>query len=119
MASLDTFSSTGTFDVEVRPDRERVIVAPVGELDGATVGRVAEEIESLIQVGFADLVLDLRELTFMDPAGLRLVVLQERRRDVTVRLINGPPVIARMFELAEISEPLEFLDPYELTFRRS
>jgi anti-anti-sigma factor len=118
MVSLDWVSSTGTFDVDVRPDRARVIVAPVGELDVATVGRVSAEIDALIQVGFADLVLDLRKLTFMDAAGLRLVLVEGHRRDVTVRVINGPPVVARMFDLVEISEPLEFLEPYELTLRR-
>jgi anti-sigma B factor antagonist len=117
MISLDWVSSTGSFDVEVRPDRARVIVAPVGELDVATVGRVSVEIDALIEVGFADLVLDLRRLTFMDAAGLRLVLVQAHRRDVTVRVINGPPVVARMFDLAEACEPLAFVEPFEL--RRS
>jgi anti-sigma B factor antagonist len=114
MASLEMASSIGSFYVEVRPDRARVIVAPAGELDVATAGRVADEIEALVDVGFADLVLDLRELTFMDAAGLRLVLVQARRRDVSVRVINGPPAVARMFDLAGISDPPAFLAPHEL-----
>src|SRR3954447_8071918 len=114
MATLQMASANGGFDVEVRPDRARVIVAPVGELDFATVGRVSDEIEALIDVGFADLVLDLRELTFMDAAGLRLVLAQARRCDVAVRVINGLPAVARVFELAEISDPPAFLKPHEL-----
>jgi anti-sigma B factor antagonist len=113
MATLQMASANGGFDVEVRPDRARVIVAPVGELDVATVGRVSVEIEALIDVGFAHLVLDLRELTFMDAAGLRLVLVQERRRDVAVWVINGPPAVARLFDLAEISDPPAFLDPHD------
>jgi anti-anti-sigma factor len=105
MASLDTVSSTDTFEVEVRPDRARAIVAPVGELDLATVGRVSAEVDALIRIGFAAIVLDLRKLTFMDAAGLRVVARYARRDDVTVRLINGPPVVARMFDLAGLSEP--------------
>ncbi len=105
MATLDTVGSTDTFEVEVRPDRARVIVAPAGELDLATVGRVSAEVDALIRVGFTEIVLDLRGLTFMDAAGLRVVVRYARRDDVTVRLINGPPVVARMFDLAELPEP--------------
>ena len=111
MASLDTLSSTDAFEVEVRPDRARVIVRPVGEMDFATVGRVSAEVDALIRVGFAEIVLDLRKLTFMDAAGLRVVVRYARRDDVTVRLINGPPVVARLFGLAELPEPPATLAP--------
>jgi anti-anti-sigma factor len=121
MSSLEIVGPPDTFEVMVRPDRARVIVEPVGELDAATVGRVSSELDALVEVGFTELVLDLRKLTFMDAAGLRLVLAQLRRRDVTVRVVNGPPVVARMFdlaELAELSEPLAFVDPHEPALRR-
>ena len=37
------------FRIETEPDRERVIVAPYGELDVATAASVADEIEGLVE----------------------------------------------------------------------
>src|SRR3954452_19026410 len=114
----DTDPAAELFVVETLPDRERVIVAPRGELDIATVGRVAAEIDALARVGFVDLVLDLRGLAFMDVAGLRLVLAQARRTDVTVELIDGAPAVARLFDLAQVRDELPFLSSQEIGRRR-
>jgi len=111
MASLDIQRPTQAFDIEVWPDRERVVLAPRGELDVDTVSRLAREIGDLVRVGFTELVLDLRELTFIDAAGLRLVIAQAMRRDVSVRLIQGPPAVARVLAFANTPDPLPFLEP--------
>ena len=100
MLSFDTDQSVDVFTVETLPDRQRVIVAPRGELDIATVEYVAAEMDALVSSGFADLVLDLRAVRFMDVAGLRLVLGQVRRADANVELIDGPPAVSRLFELA-------------------
>src|SRR4051794_30623058 len=96
MLNLDINHSAESFVVETLPARERVIVAPRGELDIATVQCVSDEIDALVAVGFADLVLDLRGVTFMDVTGLHLAIAQARRPDATVRLIDGPPAAARI-----------------------
>jgi anti-sigma B factor antagonist len=114
LASLDTIQA---FDIELRPDRARIVVAPHGELDRATVPRLAAELDDLVRVGFTDLVLDLRGLTFIDAAGLRLVIAQTARRDVTVRLIQGSPLVERVMNLADTPKPLPFLEPDELVRR--
>jgi anti-sigma B factor antagonist len=102
------------FDVEIRPARERVVVAPRGELDLATAERLEAEIDGLVTAGFADVVLDLRGLSFMDSTGLRLVVRQVRRVDVTVRLVDGSDAVARLFDLTGVREELPFLAPHEV-----
>jgi anti-anti-sigma factor len=99
------------FDVEVRPEHERAFVVPRGELDLASTGRVAEHIDELVDAGYADIVLDLRELTFMDSAGVRLVVQQTRRTDRTVRLIDGTDPVAKLFDLTGLRGHLPFLTP--------
>jgi anti-anti-sigma factor len=115
MAGLDTtHRPTQAFDIEVWPDRERVVLAPRGELDLETVTRLEEEIGDLVRVGFTELILDLRGLTFIDAAGLRLVIAQATRPDVSLRLIQGPPPIARVLAFADTPEPLPFLEPVEL-----
>jgi anti-sigma B factor antagonist len=106
------------FVVETRPDRERVIVAPCGELDMVTVEQVGVELDELVRVGFTDLVLDLRGLTFMDVSGLRFVADQARREDATVELIDGRPAVSRLFDLARVRAELPFRSPHELARRR-
>jgi anti-sigma B factor antagonist len=59
---------------EVEPDRERVVVRPVGEIDLATVGVVEAPLAELWTTGFAEIVLDLRWVSFMDSTGLRLII---------------------------------------------
>jgi anti-sigma B factor antagonist len=59
---------------EVEPDRERVVVRPIGEIDLATVGVVEAPLIELRTTGFAEIVLDLRWVSFMDSTGLRLVL---------------------------------------------
>ena len=44
-------------------------VVPTGELDIASVGELRERIDELITAGFADLVIDLPKLRFIDSAG--------------------------------------------------
>jgi anti-anti-sigma factor len=102
------------FDVEVRPARERVVVAPRGELDIATAERVESEIDGLVAAGFADIVLDLRGLTFMDSTGVWLVLRQVRRPDVAVHLIDGSGPVARLFDVTGVREDLPFLEPDEV-----
>jgi anti-anti-sigma factor len=68
---------TGEFEpfrVDVEPDRESVRVAPVGELDIATVDKLQTEVSRLLETGFAKVVLDLRGVRFLDSTGLRLVL---------------------------------------------
>ena len=48
------------FRIDVEPERDSVRVAPVGELDIATVEKLRAEVDRLRESGFTDLVLDLR-----------------------------------------------------------
>jgi anti-anti-sigma factor len=118
MLNLDIKHRAGPFVVETLPDRERVIVAPRGELDIATVQYVSDEMDALVAVGFADLVLDLRGVTFMDVAGLHLAIAQAGRPDATVQLIDGPPAVSRVVDLAGVRDELPFLSPFEAVRRR-
>jgi|tagenome__1003787_1003787.scaffolds.fasta_scaffold20741198_2 anti-sigma B factor antagonist len=106
------------FDVEIRPARERVIVVPHGELDMAVTDQVEDAVDGLVGSGFTEIVLDLRRLSFMDSSGLRLVVRQARRPDATVRIIDGAPAVARLFDLTGVRSELPFLAPHEVLLAR-
>jgi anti-sigma B factor antagonist len=96
------------FSVDVRPDRQRVFVVPRGELDMATVDRLAAEIEELVGRGFETVVVDLRAISFLDSSGLHLLLRQSARSDAHVTLIDGAPPISRVIDLAGVRHLLRF-----------
>jgi anti-anti-sigma factor len=100
-----------SFDIEIRPSRERVIVGPSGELDCATVTRLQTAVDDLVATGWDTIVLDLRGLRFMDSTGLCEIVRQTRRTDATVRLIDGPALVPRLFDLTGLRSRLPFIQP--------
>lgn len=85
-----------------------------GELDIST----AKELEVLLTEleapgGPTRILVDLRELRFMDSTGLRLLVtadLRLRRGGRELRLVPGPEAVHRVFRLALLEERLTFVD---------
>lgn len=67
------------FRCDVHPDRDRVVVRPVGEVDLATAECVDATLTDLRAAGFGELVLDLRDVTFLDSSGIRLLLTWGRR----------------------------------------
>jgi anti-anti-sigma factor len=101
------------FRIEVEPSRDVVRVIPVGDLDLATTENLRGEIERLHGAGFNRLVLDLRQLRFMDSTGLRLVLeVDARSRDGgwDFSLVRGPDAVHRLFEITNITGRLDFVD---------
>ena len=94
------------FRCEVDPDRESVIVRPVGELDLATAPIVDSQLSELVAAGFESVVLDLRKLCFMDSTGLKLLMSWEARaraEGITLRMLPGPPAVQRVFQVAGVT----------------
>ena len=61
------------FSVEVRPDRDRVILVCRGDLDHFTADTLREAIAELVVSGWGQIVLDLSQLDFMDLGGVHLL----------------------------------------------
>lgn len=93
------------FSVDVHRDGDRTIVTPHGELDLATVG----ELDGSLRPVTGTIVIDLRELSFVDSTGLRLLLEQTRRADATVQLVDGSAPISRLFELTGLRDALPFV----------
>jgi len=102
---------TMPFTCEVIEESDRVVVAPHGELDMATVGAVDRELRRQRNAGFGKLVLDLSGLSFMDSTGLHLVtrwVAESSRDGFEFGLEPGPPAVQRVFELVDMTTGLPF-----------
>jgi anti-anti-sigma factor len=84
-----------------------------GELDLAS----AEELEAglkQLEAGEPDvLVLDLRELEFMDSTGLRTVIAADsraRERGARLVVVRAPEEVDRVFRLTRMDQHLELVD---------
>jgi anti-anti-sigma factor len=110
------------FRVDVRPERDVVRVCPVGEVDLDTVGVVRAQLDELTAAGFTRVILDLRNVTFLDSSGLHLVIEAQTAAASDgweFGMIEGPANVQRVFEIAGLSERLPFVDPAELPRLRS
>lgn len=110
-----------SFEVRVRPHREVVHLEPVGELDIATTGQLRDALEELVAAGFSDVVVDLRELEFIDRAGLRLLLAfsaAARREGWRLSLIQGTEAVQRLFAVTDTLDLLPFSSPTTLAERR-
>lgn len=96
------------FRIEIQPERHRVRVAPHGELDIATVPKLAEELDGLVERGFRTIVIDLRPTTFIDSSAVHLLVRQTARRDAAVSVISGPRCVTRVLDVAGVRDALPF-----------
>lgn len=104
--------------MEVGPDftvtRRRVgdamVVAPQGEIDLATVERVGREVAEAEAESGGQIVLDLRDIRFMDSTGIRLVVQLARDLDGRFAVVRGGGEVARVFDLVGLEGRVRMLD---------
>jgi anti-sigma B factor antagonist len=97
------------FRVDVHPQREVVRIVPVGELDGATGPLLEAQLRQLHDSGFGHILLDLRELTFMDSTGIRLILAEDgfaRSNGRDFSLIDGRPAIRHVMDACALDRHL-------------
>jgi anti-anti-sigma factor len=102
------------FSCEVETTQGRVHVIPRGEIDLASVGMLESKLRELRDAGVDRLVLDLREVTFMDSTGLRLILAWDtdaREEGVDFALIRGAPMVQRLFDVTGLGARLRFVEP--------
>jgi anti-sigma B factor antagonist len=88
--------------IELRPDRERVLVLLDGDLDLAAVESVDRELEGLRSAGWRQIVVDLGAVGFMDLAGVRLLLgafEQADRAGSLFAVVAASPQVCRILEL--------------------
>ena len=94
--------SPSGFTIYTDPDVDRVGVAPVGELDLATVDLVHDAVAHLRRTGIEHVVIDLSRVPFMDGQGLAMLLMlrnDARRCGQRLTLVPGPPQVQRVFFL--------------------
>ena len=106
-------TASAALDVSVVPHRSFVLVAASGEIDLATCGQLRDELDRLWDSGWEDIVVDLREVSFMDTQGLAVVIeaQQEAARDGwRFVLTRAPERVHRLFDMIGLTPRLTIVD---------
>lgn len=99
--------------VDIENGRSAARLALKGELDISSAGRVEEQLSTLQQRKLELLVLDLRELEFMDSTGLRIIVRADeaaRANGTRFVIVRGPEPVHRVFEIVGLDTRLDITD---------
>jgi anti-sigma B factor antagonist len=105
------------FRCDVFPERERVRIAPAGDLDIATTPRLRAAVKDLLDSGFDHVVVDLADVEFLDSSGVQLLLALQTAADAgeyRFALKPGPSAVQRIFELTGTLDQL----PFEAPLRR-
>jgi anti-sigma B factor antagonist len=105
---------SGAFSVGRHEEEQRVVFVPRGELDLATAPEFEAAIVGALEAG-RRVVVDLRELEFMDSSGVRVLITahakagEDSDRLTLVRPAPGGSV-ERILEIAGIDQALRMVD---------
>lgn len=106
------------FSVVERNHGDAVVLAVKGELDLRTSPQLEQKLDGALAAGAELVILDLREIEFMDSTGLRALIIAHRRAQETGKrfaLVRGAEQVERVLSLTGISELLTVVDaPDEL-----
>ncbi|HEY5430661.1 MAG TPA: STAS domain-containing protein, partial [Solirubrobacteraceae bacterium] len=106
------------FRVEVRKDEQSAVIAVSGELDLASGPELEAELDQLSGPRTRLVVIDLRQLDFMDSTGLSILVRAHQRlagEGCEVGLVRGSQQVQRLLDLTGVAERLRLVDaPEEL-----
>ena len=103
----------GDLDIDERRDDGTVILGLAGERDIAAAAAVEAAVERARAGGLERLVLDLRELEFLDSTGIQAILradLAAREDPFELVIVRGSPAVERLFALLALHERLTVVD---------
>ncbi len=92
------------------------MIAVSGELDLASSPALDEELDRVFGSNEQLVILDLRQLEFMDSTGLSVLIRAHQTAEAAERrlcLVKGPPQVQRLLTLTGVGERLEVVDAPE------
>ena len=89
-------------DLSFRSDGDRAVVQVGGEVDVATCPQLQAALAELVDRGFHQLIVDLEQVSFLDCAGIGVLVDARRRvqeHGGSLRLVRPAPLVRRVLEV--------------------
>ena len=106
------------FRVDVRNEGAASVLALSGELDLSSSPQLEQELDRALQEGTSQLIVDLRELEFMDSTGLSVLVKAHQRvqeAGVQFAVVKGSAQVQRLLSLTGVADRITVADtPEEL-----
>lgn len=104
-----------SFELGIETGTDRVTFIPRGELDLATAPELEQKVLAAVHDGDLTVVVDLRELTFMDSTGVRTIVAAHQAAEqggTTLRVVRPPreSAVSRVIEISGIDDALGLVD---------
>ena len=102
-----------TFDVTSEQHGDSAHLRLSGELDISSAAKVDDELARVEQDRPELIVLDLRQLAFMDSTGLRLLIAADtraRKQSRRLLIVKGPEAVQRVFRITRLEERLDLVD---------
>lgn len=109
---MTTSDPAPAFTVALRRRARTLVAVPNGELDIASAPLLIAALREAPD-DVERLVLDLRDLTFIDSSGLRLLVSEhDRAREggYALAIVGGAPEVDRLLRLTRLDEALPLID---------
>jgi anti-anti-sigma factor len=97
------------FSVTRRRAGDAAVVVPEGEIDLATIDQLQNALDAAAGTGVTEVLLDLRSVTFIDSAGVRLM-LEAMRTLPSFGVVPGGPEVNRVFKLVGLEERVRIVD---------
>ncbi|MBV9839716.1 MAG: STAS domain-containing protein [Solirubrobacterales bacterium] len=104
------------FQVDVRSEGRAAVIAISGELDLASSPALEEQLARVSQSDAELLVMDLRQLDFMDSTGLSILVKahqQATKAGQEFGVVRGSEQVQRLLNLTGVAERLVLVDTPE------
>lgn len=101
------------FEVELRERDQAVIIGVTGELDLASSPALEQELDRRVNSGVESVIVDLRQLEFMDSTGLSVLVRAHQRAVEAGRrfaVVRGPQQVQRLLSLTGVADRLTLVD---------
>lgn len=111
----------GDFQVEVRREADAELITIRGELDLASGPQLQAALERVSPEDTRVVVIDLRELEFMDSTGLSIIVRAHQRLAGTgceLGLVRGSTQVQRLLDLTGVAERLRLATAPEELLKR-
>ena len=113
MGNSDRICEDGQLTVRVEHDGEALVVSAFGELNLSNAKTLEAELRRAIGGDASAVVLDLSAVTFIDSAGLRVLLLmakQSLRNGGRLRLLRGSAPVEQAIEVAGAEDLLPLAD---------